>query len=168
MPHGQRPQKVCYQPFWPSTRCAEPLLCGRERLSELYRQDNHTFDPGILTEDRRVYRPAIQSWPTHIHSAESGMKITRRQFGAASLLLAADAVFGAADSPKADFPIHPRDRIAVATYPFRKSIVAPKNGDRDTSKPGMDLAAFARFIKSKFRVNGIEPLDSHFPSKERA
>jgi sugar phosphate isomerase/epimerase len=96
------------------------------------------------------------------------MKITRRQFGAATLLLAADAALGAVDSPKANFPVDPRDRIAVATYPFRKSIVAPNNQDRNTSKPGMDLAAFARFIKSEFRVSGIEPLDSHFPSKERA
>jgi hypothetical protein len=31
----------------------------------------------------------------------------------------------------------------------------------------MDLAPFAGFIKTEFHVNGIEPLDSHFPSKER-
>jgi sugar phosphate isomerase/epimerase len=31
----------------------------------------------------------------------------------------------------------------------------------------MDLAAFARFVKTEFNVRGIEPLDSHFPSKER-
>jgi sugar phosphate isomerase/epimerase len=30
----------------------------------------------------------------------------------------------------------------------------------------MDLAAFAQFLKSEFKVGGIEPLDSHFPSKE--
>lgn len=95
------------------------------------------------------------------------MKITRRQFGAGALVLAADAAHGAAKSPQANFPVDPRDRIAVATYPFRRSIVAPKNEDRDGSKPGMDLAAFASFIKTQFQVNGIEPLDSHFPSKER-
>ena len=33
---------------------------------------------------------------------------------------------------------------------------------------GMDLAAFARFIKTKFTVRSIEPLDSHFLSKERS
>jgi sugar phosphate isomerase/epimerase len=95
------------------------------------------------------------------------MQITRRQFGAGALLLAADAAFGAEKSPSASFPREPRERIAVATYPFRKFIVAPHNGDRDAAKPGMDLAAFARFIKSEFQVGGIEPLDSHFPSKER-
>lgn len=95
------------------------------------------------------------------------MRMTRRQFGAGALLLAADAALGAAKSPQASFPVDPRDRIAVATYPFRKLIVAPANGDRDASKPGMDLAAFAHYIKTEFRVSGIEPLDSHFPSKER-
>jgi sugar phosphate isomerase/epimerase len=94
------------------------------------------------------------------------MSITRRQFGAGALLLAAEAALGAAKTPPANFPSDPRDRIAVATYPFRKSIVAPNNGDRDASKPGMDLAAFARYIKAEFHVSGIEPLDSHFPSKD--
>jgi sugar phosphate isomerase/epimerase len=95
------------------------------------------------------------------------MKISRRQFGAGALLLAADAALGVAKSPQASFPTAPRDRIAIATYPFRRSIVSPKNEDRDASKAGMDLAAFARFIKTEFNVSGIEPLDSHFRSKER-
>ncbi len=95
------------------------------------------------------------------------MKLTRRQFGAGALLLATDAALGAAKSPQANFPTTPRDRLAVASYPFRRSILAPNNGDRDASKQGMDLAAFAGFIKTEFHVNGIEPLDSHFPSKER-
>jgi sugar phosphate isomerase/epimerase len=30
----------------------------------------------------------------------------------------------------------------------------------------MDLASFARFVRTEFKVNGIEPLDSHFPSTE--
>jgi sugar phosphate isomerase/epimerase len=94
------------------------------------------------------------------------MKITRRQFGASTLLLAADVALGAVKSSHASFPVDPRGRIAVATYPFRRSIVAPNNGDRDASKPGMDLVTFAGFIKSEFHVSGIEPLDSHFPSKE--
>jgi sugar phosphate isomerase/epimerase len=94
------------------------------------------------------------------------MKITRRQFGAGALLLAANSALGEAKSPPANFPVDPRERIGVATYPFRRWIVAPHNEDRDASKLGMDLAAFARYIKSEFKVGGIEPLDSHFPSKE--
>jgi sugar phosphate isomerase/epimerase len=54
----------------------------------------------------------------------------------------------------------------VATYPFRESITAPGNRDRDPKKPGMDLASFARFVRTEFGVHGIEPLDSHFPSTE--
>jgi hypothetical protein len=95
------------------------------------------------------------------------MTLTRRQFGAGVLVLAADAAPGAAKSPQADLPTAPRDRVAVASYPFRRSIIAPNNSDRDSSRPGMDLAPFAGFIKTEFHVNGIEPLDSHFPSKER-
>jgi len=94
------------------------------------------------------------------------MTITRRQFGAGALLLAAQTALGGAKSPAASFPVDPRGRIGVATYPFRRWIASPHNGDRDSSKPGMDLAAFARFIESEFKVGGIEPLDSHFPSKE--
>ena len=30
----------------------------------------------------------------------------------------------------------------------------------------MDLATFARFVRTEFGVHGIEPLDSHFPSTE--
>jgi len=96
------------------------------------------------------------------------MKTTRRQFGAGALSLADDAALGAAKSSQANFPVDPRDRIAVATYPFRRSIITPNNGGRDASKPGMDLAAFARFIKTEFNVCGIEPLDSHFSSKGRS
>jgi len=96
------------------------------------------------------------------------MNITRRKFGAGAFLLAADAALGAAKSPQATFPTDPRARIAVASYPFRASIVAPHNQDRDATKTGMDLPGFARFIKSEFHVSGIEPLDSHFPSKERS
>jgi sugar phosphate isomerase/epimerase len=96
------------------------------------------------------------------------MTITRRDFGTGALMLAAGGALGAVKSPPSDFPVDPRSRIAVASYPFRGSIAAPHNHDRDTNKSGMDLPAFARFIKSEFQVSGIEPLDSHFPSKERS
>jgi len=43
-------------------------------------------------------------------------------------------------------------------------MIAPGNHDRDASKPGMDLAAFALYIRSGFKVHGIEPLNSHFAS----
>jgi sugar phosphate isomerase/epimerase len=78
------------------------------------------------------------------------------------------ALAGDFKSPHANFPTDPRARIAVATYPFRKIIIASTNKDRDPSKPGMDLAAFARFVRTEFLVRGIEPLSLHFPSTERS
>ena len=59
-----------------------------------------------------------------------------------------------------------RDRIGVATWPFRGRILAPKNTERIESLPGFDLAGFAEFVVREFNVPGIEPLDQHFPSTD--
>ena len=90
---------------------------------------------------------------------------TRRSVVKGALVCSASAAF-ATGLPQATFPVDPRARIAVATYPFRESIIAPGNQDRDPKKPGMDLASFARFVRTEFGVNGIEPLNSHFTSTE--
>ncbi len=90
---------------------------------------------------------------------------TRRSVIKGALICSASAAF-ATEPPRATFPVDPRARIGVATYPFRESIIAPGNHDRDPKKPGMDLASFARFVRTEFGVHGIEPLDSHFPSSE--
>jgi sugar phosphate isomerase/epimerase len=93
--------------------------------------------------------------------------LTRRRFVQSALFASAGVALAAEDSTVyASFPVDPRARIAVATYPFRASIDAPGNHDRDPKKPGMDLAKFARFIRTHFGVQGIEPLDSHFSSTE--
>jgi sugar phosphate isomerase/epimerase len=89
---------------------------------------------------------------------------TRRSVIKGALVFSASAAF--AGIPKATFPVDPRARIAVATYPFRALIIAPGNQDYDAKKPGMDLASFARFVRTEFKVHGIEPLDSHFTSTE--
>ena len=90
--------------------------------------------------------------------------LTRRSVLKGALACSASAVFAAV--PHAVFPVDPRARLAVATYPFRESIIAPGNHDYDPKKQGMDLASFAHFVRTEFKVNGIEPLDSHFPSTE--
>jgi sugar phosphate isomerase/epimerase len=90
---------------------------------------------------------------------------TRRSVVKGALFYSASAAFATAP-PRAIFPVDPRARIAVATYPFRESIIAPGNQDRDPKKPGMDLASFARFVRTEFGVYGIEPLDGHFASTE--
>jgi sugar phosphate isomerase/epimerase len=90
--------------------------------------------------------------------------LTRRSVLKGALVCSASAAF--ARVPHATFPVDPRARLAVATYPFREFIIAPENHDYDPKMHGMDLASFARFVRTEFKVNGIEPLDSHFPSTE--
>lgn len=93
------------------------------------------------------------------------IRATRRSFLA--LLGTATAGIAAPGArPAARFPSDPRARIAVATYPFRAYLDAPGNTDRDPSKHGMDLAAFAHSLRHEFQVSGIEPLHSHFPGTD--
>ena len=58
--------------------------------------------------------------------------------------------------PHISFPRAPRDRISVASYPFRAYIESPTNHDRDRSLPGMDLTDFAAEVVRKFNVHNIE------------
>jgi sugar phosphate isomerase/epimerase len=69
-------------------------------------------------------------------------------------------------SPHIAFPAAPRDRIAVASYPFRAYINAPNNRDRNPKLPGMGLLQFPSEVVTKFAVHNIEPLGQHFLSTE--
>jgi sugar phosphate isomerase/epimerase len=66
--------------------------------------------------------------------------------------------------PHVDFPSAPRDRIAVASYPFREFLKGP-----DYKGPGtpLELTEFSAHVRSKFNVNKIEPWSAHFPSTDR-
>lgn len=66
--------------------------------------------------------------------------------------------------PVANFPSTARDRIAVASWPFRSYIDSPSNHDRDRRMPGMDLKDFAANVVAKFNVHNIEPYNLHFHS----
>jgi sugar phosphate isomerase/epimerase len=82
-------------------------------------------------------------------------------------LLASTAQRAAPQSqPHIPFPTAPRDRISVASYPFRGYINSPRNRDRDPKLPGMDLAEFPSEVVAKFGVHNIEPLAQHFLSTE--
>jgi sugar phosphate isomerase/epimerase len=70
--------------------------------------------------------------------------------------------------PHIAFPSAPRDRIAVASYPFRAYIESPTNSERDRSLPGMDLTDFAAEVVKKFKVRNIEPHNRHFRSLDPA
>ena len=68
--------------------------------------------------------------------------------------------------PHLKFPAIPRERLAVATWPFRGYIESANNEYRDKKQPGMDLREFAAGVKKEFGVPGVEPLNSHFPSTD--
>jgi sugar phosphate isomerase/epimerase len=97
--------------------------------------------------------------------------ITRRRFlsqSCATLAAAflADTVSAdpGASSPHIHFPTQPRERIAVASYPFREFIAAPS--EKASSK--IELKDFAAHVISKFKVNKVELWSGHFPSTDAA
>jgi sugar phosphate isomerase/epimerase len=100
--------------------------------------------------------------------------LTRRAFLeklsalAAGNFLASAATMGTRANVTADphisFPTAPRDRIAIASYPFRTYIDIPGNRDRNKSLPGMDLIQFPAEVVKKFGVHNIEPHSRHFRS----
>ena len=82
-------------------------------------------------------------------------------------LAAASAVGALPDTdlePHIVFPTHPRERISIASYPFRAYILSPDNRDRDTTLPGMNLLEFPAHVVAKFNIHNIEPHSRHFTS----
>ena len=71
-----------------------------------------------------------------------------------------------ADGPSVKFPIEPRQRVAVASYPFREFIAGARDPHATSSK--MPLKEFAGHVKQKFNVNKIEPWSEHFVSTDKA
>jgi sugar phosphate isomerase/epimerase len=66
--------------------------------------------------------------------------------------------------PHISFPSAPRDRVAIASYPFRAYIESSGNRDRNPNLPGMDLIQFPAEVVKKFGVHNIEPYGRHFRS----
>ena len=64
-------------------------------------------------------------------------------------------------APSLQFPVPPRERIAVACYPFREFIAGP---DHKSGNPVIALQDFAAHVIAKFGVNKIEPWSPLFPS----
>ncbi len=95
------------------------------------------------------------------------MILSRRSALKLGSLATAHAALAQAPAP-ASAEAAKRARLAVATWPFRGRINAPKNDARDPKLPGVDLAGFAAFVKKEFRLTAIEPLDQHFPSETTA
>ncbi len=100
---------------------------------------------------------------------------TRRSFLAtsvsaltASLLCEAVPLFGAT-APHIAFPSQPRQRIAIASYPFRDFIdLPPGEKSEGAQHPRMPLKEFPAHVKAKFHVNKVELWTGHFPSLQPA
>ena len=96
-------------------------------------------------------------------------KSSRRQFLTHSAAAMAGACLlpawlrAAESHPTVPFPSAPRDRIAVASYPFREFIAG---ADHKSANPVLELKDFAAHVVEKFGVHRIEPWSAHFPSTE--
>ena len=68
-----------------------------------------------------------------------------------------------ASQPSIKFPTQARERVAVASYPFREFIAGTEHG---SGNPTIELKDFAAHVVEKFRVHRIEPWSAHFPSTD--
>ena len=104
-------------------------------------------------------------------------KLTRRNFVKRTSLATlatvvplpfADFTGAAAQSPgpSVHFAKEPRERIAVATYPFREFIIGRHDAKPSAAK--MPLKDFPAHVVNKFNVRKIEPWSEHFASLEPA
>src|SRR5260370_25397266 len=68
------------------------------------------------------------------------------------------------------FPTAARERIAIASYPFREHILGRSEtaGAVGTALGKMDLKDFAAHVSAKFNIKKIEPWSAHFRSLEKA
>lgn len=66
--------------------------------------------------------------------------------------------------PHLKFPRRPRARLALTSWPFRAYMESTGNSDRDPSKPGMNVVAFAKMAIEKFGIHNINPLGAHLGS----
>ena len=94
---------------------------------------------------------------------------TRRHFLAQSAIAAAATsvwprfAFAADTGPKVQFPAEPRERLAVASYPFRDFI----SGSPDAAGgQKVDIKDFAAHCRDKLGVAKIEPWNRHFHSTD--
>src|SRR5437588_6967650 len=103
---------------------------------------------------------------------------TRRKFlgqcagtAAGAWLLPKFAGAATTTAPSVKFPSDPRERVAVAAYPFREFIVGWKGWDGKTpstlpASQQMELKDFAAHVAERFKVHKIEPWSRIFPSTD--
>jgi sugar phosphate isomerase/epimerase len=64
------------------------------------------------------------------------------------------------------FPTAARERIAIASYPFREFIAG--RDDKAAGGGKLELKEFAAHVSAKFDIRKIEPWSAHFRSLEKA
>jgi sugar phosphate isomerase/epimerase len=94
---------------------------------------------------------------------------TRRRFLTQSALAAAGAslcpriALSLDTGPHLQFPREARERIAIASYPFRAFIWGPRDG---AGPAKMDLKDFSAHCREKLGISKIEPWNRHFRSTD--
>ena len=96
-------------------------------------------------------------------SATSRRRFLRQCAAATSGVWLGSTLAYASSAPSLAFPSQPRQRIAVASYPFREFIAGAHH---KPGKPTIELEDFAAHVIEKFKVNKIEPWTGHFPSTD--
>ena len=101
---------------------------------------------------------------------------TRRNFLKQSAIVAAGALLlprfmrASGSEPSVKFPTAPRDRVAVAAYPFREFTVGWKEGNgKGPTVPlaqQVELKDFAAHVAEKFNVHKVELWSPTFPSTD--
>ena len=81
-------------------------------------------------------------------------------------LLANSTALLQAKAPAIAFPKNARERLAVASYPFREFIQYPGAKPRQDGKGRMPLTDFPSMVVQRFNVHNTEPLSEHFVSRE--
>jgi sugar phosphate isomerase/epimerase len=69
--------------------------------------------------------------------------------------------WGAESHPNIHFPEQARERVAIASYPFRDFVAGAKDG---VGAGKMELKDFAAHVGEKFNIRKIEPWSEHFRS----
>jgi sugar phosphate isomerase/epimerase len=67
--------------------------------------------------------------------------------------------------PSVRFFDQPRERIAVASYPFRE-FISGQHDDKSMASAKMPLKDFAAHVAAKFNIRKVEPWSEHFLSLE--
>jgi sugar phosphate isomerase/epimerase len=68
--------------------------------------------------------------------------------------------------PHIVFPTAPRERIAIASYPFREFILGRHDSKETGSGAKLALKDFAAHVRERFNIRRIEPWSEHFLSLE--